>query len=71
MSKEPNNPIPAQELTDKELEGISGGATAKILPKMGEPMKWEEVQLFSGERIHLRGNREAAATVGAGKADSE
>ena len=26
MNNEPNKPIPAQELTDKELEGISGGS---------------------------------------------
>ena len=25
MSNEPNKPIPAQELTEKELEGIVGG----------------------------------------------
>ena len=25
MNNEPNKPIPAQELTDKELEGVSGG----------------------------------------------
>ena len=25
MSNEPNKPIPAQELTEKELEGIAGG----------------------------------------------
>ena len=25
MSNEPNKPIPAQELTDKELEGVVGG----------------------------------------------
>ena len=25
MSNEPNKPIPAQELTEKELEGIEGG----------------------------------------------
>ena len=48
MSNEPTKPIPAQELTEKELEGISGGATAKILLKMAEPMKGEELQLFEG-----------------------
>ena len=26
MSNEPNKPIPAQELTEKELEGVVGGA---------------------------------------------
>ena len=26
MSNEPNKPIPAQELTEKELEGVAGGA---------------------------------------------
>ena len=38
MSNEPNKPIQAQELTEKELEGISGGTTAKvkILAKMEE-----------------------------------
>ena len=25
MSNEPNKPIPAQELTEKELEGVNGG----------------------------------------------
>ena len=25
MNNEPNKPIPAQELTEKELEGINGG----------------------------------------------
>ena len=25
MNNEPNKPIPAQELTEKELEGIAGG----------------------------------------------
>ena len=28
MSNEPNKPIPAQELTDKELEGIEGGLSS-------------------------------------------
>ena len=27
MSNEPNKPIPAQELTEKELEGVNGGGT--------------------------------------------
>ena len=27
MSNEPNKPIPAKELTEKELEGISGGSS--------------------------------------------
>ena len=26
MNNEPNKPIPAQELTEKELEGVSGGS---------------------------------------------
>ena len=26
MNNEPNKPIPAQELTEKELEGVNGGA---------------------------------------------
>ena len=26
MSNEPNKPIPAQELTEKELAGVNGGA---------------------------------------------
>ena len=26
MNNEPNKPIPAQELTEKELEGVVGGA---------------------------------------------
>ena len=25
MNNEPNKPIPAQELTEKELEGVNGG----------------------------------------------
>ena len=44
MSNEPNKPIPAQELTEKELEGIVGGTTAKIL----EPVKGEELQVLEG-----------------------
>lgn len=28
MSNEPNKPIGAQELTEKELKGVSGGAAA-------------------------------------------
>ena len=28
MSNEPNKPIPAQELTEKELEGVNGGGTS-------------------------------------------
>ena len=47
MSNEPNKPIPAQELTEKELEGISGGATEKILLMTVEPMKWKEGQSFT------------------------
>ena len=31
MNNEPNKPIPAQELTEKELEGVVGG-TKVILP---------------------------------------
>ena len=31
MSNEPNKPIPAQELTEKELEGIVGGMEAYAL----------------------------------------
>ena len=27
MSNEPNKPIPAQELTEKELEGVVGGGS--------------------------------------------
>ena len=38
MNNEPNKPIPAQELTEKELEGISGGATA--MTKMAEVEMW-------------------------------
>ena len=29
MNNEPNKPIPAQELTEKELEGIAGGGNLK------------------------------------------
>ena len=35
MNNEPNKPIPAQELTEKELEGVVGGALAG-LSLMGE-----------------------------------
>ena len=38
MSNEPNKPIPAQELTEKELEGIVGGVTNL---KIDEKMKVE------------------------------
>ena len=31
MNNEPNKPIPAQELTEKELEGINGGMKLKPL----------------------------------------
>ena len=30
MNNEPNKPIPAQELTEKELEGIAGGGSTAI-----------------------------------------
>ena len=30
MSNEPNKPIPAQELTEKELEGVNGGGDKAI-----------------------------------------
>ena len=30
MSNEPNKPIPAQELTEKELEGIVGGGEPSV-----------------------------------------
>ena len=32
MSNEPNKPIPAQELTEKELEGVNGGGTPTPSP---------------------------------------
>ena len=32
MNNEPNKPIPAQELTEKELEGIVGGAKVLAVP---------------------------------------
>ena len=30
MNNEPNKPIPAQELTEKELEGIVGGMVPQV-----------------------------------------
>ena len=32
MSNEPNKPIEAEELTEKELEGIVGGGLARAVP---------------------------------------
>ena len=34
MSKEPNKPIPAQELSDKELEGVNGGGIPPCVDKL-------------------------------------
>lgn len=46
MSNEPNKPIPAQELTEKELEGVVGGTDS--MSGQGEtesPMKRTVEQL--------------------------
>ena len=56
MNNEPNKPIPAQELTEKELEGISGGEVGAE----GGAQRIEVV-LGSGDSglfdIHVQGKR--------------
>ena len=35
MNNEPNKPIPAQELTEKELEDVSGGMGPNVVGVIG------------------------------------
>ena len=45
MSNEPNKPIPAQELTEKELEGIVGGGEPSV--KLIAPVALDENVRFA------------------------
>ena len=35
MNDEPNKPIPAEELTEKELEDVSGGMGPNVVGRIG------------------------------------
>ena len=66
MSNEPNKPIPAQELTEKELESITGGGKAEkiIICKAGSHVSpvLAELSCFlpgqTDELIHVHMNGE-------------
>ena len=51
MSKEPNKPIEAEELTEKELEGVVGGATR---PKMEKEYRTAFISTADDQSIVCR-----------------
>ena len=48
MSNEPNKPIPAQELTEKELEGVVGGV---LKPKTEDEFKMADSSMADDQYI--------------------